>query len=480
MKLSKEMRKLAGNWQRGDFPKHLEWLELSGFRGWTGQRIDFKFPIVAIVGENGAGKSTIIQSAASIYDSLSEEKYFASDFFPDTPWDTITNVTIKGSIQEGSTSTEVSVRKPTTRWRGNETRKKRPVRLLDLRRTQPIYAKTGYSKLAKANVTESNAAHFDIKNLDRFSKIVGKSYTSAKQAITNLDRNRQVPVVSNSGFEYSGFHQGAGEATVADLVSMAIQDYSIVLIDEIETSLHPRAQRRLLRDLANISRLQKVQFIITTHSPYILEELPVSARVYVFKDGTEKKVVPGVSPEFALSRMDEESHPEVDIYVEDEEAKIFTEEMLANKSIETLQRCAISAFGAASVGKSLGIMVANNRFIRPTVVILDGDQDESSGCLILPGDEAPERMVFEDLSGIGWEGIAQIVNRSHSDLVNAAEDARTQPDHHDWIKLVADKIIVGGNELWRAMCRVWFARIASADTGEDILELISDHLDANS
>jgi hypothetical protein len=31
----------------------------------------------------------------------------------------------------------------------------------------------------------------------------------------------------------------------------------------------------------------------------------------------------------------------------------------------------------------------------------------------------------------------------------------TTPDHHSWIKLVADRIVIGGHELWRAMCVCW-------------------------
>lgn len=417
MPLSKEVRKLAGKWQRGDFPKHLEWVELDGIRGWTGQRIDFNFPIVAICGENGAGKSTIIQAAASIYESTTDEKYFASNFFPDTAWDSLSGVVIRASIKEGSNSTEVSVRKPTTRWRGNETRRQRPVNYLDLRRIQPISARTGYARLAKPALSEAASQDFGSEALQRFSHIIGKSYSSARQATTNLDKNRNIPVVSHDGSDYSGFHQGAGEATIAEMIAIDIPQYSIVLIDEIETSLHPRAQRRLIRDLAEISRTKLVQFILTTHSPYVLEELPSSARVYVFNNGSEKSVVPGVSPEFALSKMDEEIHPEVDVYVEDNIAKILLEEILAKRALGNLSRCAISAFGAASVGKALGQMVEGNRFSRPTVVILDGDQDPTQGCLILPGEDAPERMVFEGLQQIGWQGIASLINRSHSDLV---------------------------------------------------------------
>lgn len=478
MTLSKEVRKLAAKWQRGDFPKHLEWIELDGVRGWSGQRTDFNFPIVAICGENGAGKSTIIQAAASIYESTNEEKHFASTFFPDTAWDSLTGVVIKSSVREGSNSTEVSVRKPTTRWRGNDTRKKRSVIYLDLRRIQPISARTGYARLAKPALNEASSTNFATDLLQRFSNIIGKSYTSARQATTDLDENRNVPVVSHDGTEYSGFHQGAGEATIADLISIDIPKNSIVLIDEIETSLHPRAQRRLIRDLAEISRIKLVQFVITTHSPYVLEELPASARIYVFKNGSEKCVVPGVSAQFALSKMDEEIHPEIDVYVEDNTAKILIEEIMAINSLGNLSRCLISPFGAASVGKSLGQMVEGNRFSRPTVVILDGDQDPAPGCMILPGEDAPERKLFEDLRQISWQGIAPLINRSHSDFVSAAENALTLPDHHEWIKSVADRITIGTEELWRAMCRVWLTSIADGTVGSDIIERIDNLLDS--
>ncbi|MGY3899324.1 AAA family ATPase [Aeromonas veronii] len=477
--LSREVRRLAAKWQRGDFPKHLEWIELDGLRGWTGQRVDLNFPIVAICGENGAGKSTIIQAAASIYDSTSDETHFASTFFPDTAWDSLSGVLIKASIKEGPNSTEVSIRKPTTRWRGNENRRKRPVKYLDLRRIQPISAKTGYARLAKPALSEAGSQSFAGEALSRLSSIIGKQYSAARQATTNLDATRNVPVVSQGGSEYSGFHQGAGEATIADLIAIDIPQYSIVLIDEIETSLHPRAQRRLIRDLAEISRLKMIQFIVTTHSPYILEELPPSARVYVFKQGTDKAVVPGVSPEFALSKMDEETHPEIDVYVEDDSARILMEEILARKALEYLGRCSISAFGSASVGKALGLMVEGQRFSRPTIVILDGDQDPAPGCLILPGDDAPERCIFEDLQSIGWNGVSSLINRSHSDFVNAAENAMTLSDHHDWIKSVSDRVILGSEELWRAMCRVWIEDCADDDTANTIIESISDHLETD-
>ena len=57
--MSDEMRRLGKKWATGSgWPKRLEWMEIKGLRGWTGQRIEFPFPIVAVVGENGSGMCT--------------------------------------------------------------------------------------------------------------------------------------------------------------------------------------------------------------------------------------------------------------------------------------------------------------------------------------------------------------------------------------------------------------------------------------
>jgi predicted ATP-dependent endonuclease of OLD family len=43
---------------------------------------------------------------------------------------------------------------------------------------------------------------------------------------------------------------GAGQTTILELIQADLPRHSLVLIDEVETSLHPRAQRRVVRDLA--------------------------------------------------------------------------------------------------------------------------------------------------------------------------------------------------------------------------------------
>src|SRR5690606_18398154 len=115
MALSKEMRLLLQKWRTGQsWPKRLDALEIDGLRGWSGQRVEFQFPIVALVGENGVGKSTVLQAAASVYkppNKVVSKSRFASTYFPDTPWEHAAKATIKWWVKEGQTLKEGSIRK---------------------------------------------------------------------------------------------------------------------------------------------------------------------------------------------------------------------------------------------------------------------------------------------------------------------------------------------------------------------------------
>src|SRR5262249_45392916 len=47
---------------------------------------------------------------------------------------------------------------------------------------------------------------------------MGREYDSARMALANIDSKREIPVISKSSTAYSGFHQGSGETTVAELL----------------------------------------------------------------------------------------------------------------------------------------------------------------------------------------------------------------------------------------------------------------------
>ena len=97
--------------------------------------------------------------------------------------------------------------------------------------------------------------------------VMNQEYASARMAITTADSKRKVPVLNEKGIgDYSGYHQGSGQITVQELLNVDFPKYGLILIDEIESSLHPRAQRRLIRDLAEQARLQECQIVIGEES----------------------------------------------------------------------------------------------------------------------------------------------------------------------------------------------------------------------
>ncbi len=479
MPISNEVRRLGAKWQTGTgWPKRLEWMEIKNVRGWTGQRFEFRFPIMAVVGENGVGKSTVLQCAAAVYKApRAKDNRYASDFFPDTAWDTIRDAVITYAGREGLTPFQSTIRKPGERWRGNPDRRERMVQYIDLSRVQPVPARVGYIKLANPILKESSSTPFNRSRLARLCEIMGRTYEHAKMAFTDSAPKREVPVMMHQGASYSGFHQGAGETTVAELLSTDLQQYSIVLIDEIETSLHPRAQRRLVRDLAEKCRELEVQIVLTTHSPYVLDELPLEARAYIMQvKGDQRKIVYGVSPEFAMTRMDDVPQYECELYVEDVRAKAMLTEILAAHKPELIQRCRVTAYGASSVGQALGQMVLTNRFPRPTRVYLDGDEGGARGCINLPGNDAPERVVFEELKSRDWLKLAERTGRLHASVADECSRVMLLADHHTWVELAASKLVLSGDTLWQAMCSEWARQCLASDEAAKIYQPIEDAL----
>ena len=479
MPISDEIRRLNSKWQTNTgWPKRLEWVHIDGLRGWTGQRFELRFPIMAVVGENGVGKSTVLQSAASVYRAPEGSRdRFASEFFPDTPWDKIRDAKIRYEIREGTEPFLDTIRKPSNRWRGNPERKPRNVEYIDLSRVQPVSGRVGYKTLANPAYDETEASSFGKGRLARFSGIMGRTYDLAKMALTNQDSKREVPVVGYHGSSYSGFHQGAGETTIAELLQTEMPKYSLVLIDEIESSLHPRAQRRLVRDLASKARELELQIVITTHSPYVLEELPFEARACIVQTPTGvREIVYGVSPEFAMTKMDDVQHSECDVYVEDPPAGTMLMEILIATKAELVSRCQIVPFGASSVGKALGQMILGKRFPRPSCVFLDGDEGGVGGCHNLPGDDAPERVVFEALGEQNWLGIHGRTGREFAKVADACSKAMALPDHHQWLSHAASSLFLSTETLWQAMCAEWASTCLDPDDAQAITQAVEDAL----
>jgi predicted ATPase len=478
-----EINTIRGQYQAGLWPQFLQMIQIDGLRGWTGQSVELNFPVVAIVGENGSGKSTLMKVGACVYDNKDKDKrFYPSTFFVETHWDKIQGVKIDYRVKRGPNVESFRITKPTARWRVPENGPKREVFLLDIARTLPLDASVGYAKIARSAAAEVESAEISDAFRERLSHVLGRNYTKARFATSDVDKKRQVGLLEREWGELSQFHQGAGEDATLDLFRtlQGLPENSLLLIDEVEASLHPRAQRRLIRFLLWLSRQRRIQVVLSTHSPFVLQELPQEARILLLPGPQGLSIVYGVSADFAMSRLDDEVHPEVHVFVEDREAETLLREILASndETAKLLTRIAISAVGPANVVAMLGGLGKTGKLPYKSLAVVDGDHLDPN-CHRLPGEVAPERMVYADLKSKAWPNLAQRFGVGAGTLLTALEDAMLEPDHHRWNACVGDQIIKSSVSVWETLANEWCKSCLDPQDRKILADAIIAVADAN-
>jgi energy-coupling factor transporter ATP-binding protein EcfA2 len=309
---------------------------------------------------------------------------------------------------------------------------------------------------------------------------LGRDYNTSRFVVPDTDKSKKIGLLGFDKKEISQFHQGAGEDTTQDLL-MALEnipEYSLLLIDEVEASLHPRAQRRLVNFLLWLARRKRVQIILTTHSSAIFEELPKEARILLLRNGTGKNVIYGATSEFALTKVDDENRPALTLFVEDRESEIFLREIIRNykEGSEILPLVNIQPVGPADVVQMLGNLAFNKKLPYKSFAFVDGDYSSGNGCCVLPGSDAPEKVIFQDFKVNRWPGLDERFGIGAGTLFNYLDDAITDPDHHKWTKNIGDKVKMGSSEVWTLLVNEWCKRYLKKTDQDSIMAIIKEKI----
>lgn len=202
-------------------------------------RLDFE-PITILYGGNGSGKTTVLNVIAEKLGLARDTLYNRSNFFED--YTKMCRFQTDGTIPITSriiTSDDVFDFMLNLRSMNNGIHQKREELFEE-------YLDIKYS-------------HFQMSSLSDYEQLkkvnFARSKTQSKYIRANLMDNVREHSNGESAFLY---------------FSEKIQEHALYLLDEPENSLSPEKQQELLRFLEDSARFFGCQFIMATHSPFLL------------------------------------------------------------------------------------------------------------------------------------------------------------------------------------------------------------------
>lgn len=90
---------------------------------------------------------------------------------------------------------------------------------------------------------------------------------------------------------YSEFHMSSGERSVLRISKdISRLENALVLIDEIDTGLHPYTQQQTMLELQRSALRRGLQIIVASHSPVVLDSVPPEARIFLDRDDATGQV----------------------------------------------------------------------------------------------------------------------------------------------------------------------------------------------
>lgn len=323
-----------------NYPRFFNGIRFDQFRHIRNVELRFSNPITVISGSNCSGKTSALMAiACSHYHFM--RRNVVNGNWERTRWGNLMRFT-RHDVQLVDWTYYVTYRdglflspekrgqhKLTGKWNGVAKKEGqigtpaggangRKVYLLDLNRITPG------RHLSNSNFMKARwAATTDVANKRLVNAYVSYVFERSYQ-VKNLFAAADAQLFAfTGGSQYTSFNTASGEDVVTSMLNDIVnaEENSLILIDEIEMGLHPKLQRRLMDVLFRISRIQKKQFIITTHSYAILDSVLPESRIFIDNNNGVFRVIDNVPTNEVLTRMDSERFPVLSVYVEDDVSK---------------------------------------------------------------------------------------------------------------------------------------------------------------
>ncbi len=400
-----------------NYQKYLLEIHLRNVRAFNDQKIVFSFPVTAIIGTNGGGKSTILGASALAYKSVKPGDYFPKSNVGDT---SMANWRIDYDILDRTTGAKGTVSRNAkfvaAKWR-REDLAERDVLIFPIQRTVPAGEQTRYKKFIGIYQQASPfITPLPLAVRRAAGRILGKDLSKFQIAKLKKTDEDYLLLGYQKTNDYSQFHFGAGEASIIEMITKieAADNEAIILVEEIENGLHPVAIERMVEYLIDAALRKRLQVIFTTHSEYALKKLPPEA-IWACIDGEAYQGRLSIESLRAITGTAEKERV---IFVEDEFAKDWVEDILRQHVKGGLAVAEIHVAGGYS--RVIDVTTYHNKdpsISKGSVAVIDGDAPvgESNEVFKLPGD-VPEIEVFGFVSKHIEELAGLIQQRCHAQI----------------------------------------------------------------
>jgi hypothetical protein len=426
------IRNLIEKVKKQSFGAYLRKIRLNRVRAFTDQAVEFDFPVTALIGTNGGGKSTVLGAAAIAHKSIRPGLFFPKSSIGD---ESMSNWSIGYDLVDKSKNPNQLIQR-NARFRNSKWARDdlidRPVLYFGIQRTVPAGERREFKKFAAMNYKfEGTREGLSRTVQEQVARILGKDVSSFQRA--DVSSSQQFYVGGNGSITYSEFHFGAGESSIIRMVSEieAAEKNTLVLIEEIENGLHPVAVRRMVEYLIDVAERRSIQSAFTTHSEDALSPLPAEA-IWSSIDGETRQGRISIEALRAITgRIDQR----MAIFVEDEFAREWVESIVRDAIPEHMDEIGIYAVSGDSQAHAIHLHHRKNPAISTylkSVCILDGDsskaEDLPAGVLKLPG-AVPESEVFDFVRG-------------HLDTLSMrlAVGMHMRPEKEDHVRRVVEEI----------------------------------------
>ncbi len=292
--------------KKSHMPHFLDEVRLNKIRGIDGLTVPFEYPVCVIAGSNATGKSTVLFAAACAYrvTSAGPRDFIPSSLFPvhrsqtagrQDKWAAIT-LEYEYSTPEGRTSMRWSRGKSWNRSFFGRKGGRQPERLVYLRTLSNLANPSEVRSILRMSHTKASLQEMPLNAAQiTFAEQIIMLPFHYKEIVKLSDASRKdkdlLFAVQSNGTEYSELSMSAGERAVLRLSqAIAQMKNSLILIDEIETGLHPLVQQLLMQHLQQLALRNDLQIIVTSHSSTVIDSVPQEARIFLERSQEDGKV----------------------------------------------------------------------------------------------------------------------------------------------------------------------------------------------